>query len=208
MEIKTIIRKIKIAAHRPRNKKIFYVLCVVALVLWVMFRFAVIGAENRLVVFNPARAAVTDGVPVAVLNMTPRDDILRTAIMVKNNRAFVSAARAHMLRAGQKIGDGTIASVAQNIDIDTGMYAVRTRGVADGLQLAEIPSNGFFVPVYALNNGAVFIVRDGVAVHTPVKIAAQDSDNALVSAGIKNGDIVILSRVNDGDKIQIKEHAN
>lgn len=203
-KIKTFIKNIRKFAHRPRNKKIFYALCVLAVVLWVMFRFAVIGAQNRLVVYNPARAALTDGVPVAVLNMAPRNDILRTPIMVQRNRAFVSAERAHLLRAGQKIGDGVITSVSQNIDMDTGMYVVQTRDTTDGLQFAEFSVNGFFVPVYALDGDALFVVRDGVAVRVPVKIAGQDSDNALITSGIKTGDIVILTRVRDGVRVQVK----
>lgn len=202
--IKTFAKRIKKFAHRPRNKKIFYALCVLAVILWVMFRFAVINAQNSLNVFNPARAALTDGVPVAVLNITQRNDILRTPIMVKNNRAFVSAERAHMLRAGQKIGDGVITSVSKNVDLDTGMYVIQTRNVTDGLQFAEFNVNGFFVPVYALDGDALFVVRDGVAVRVPVKIAGQDSDNALIKSGVKAGDIVILTRVRDGDRVRIK----
>lgn len=202
--LKTFAKKIRKAAHRPRNKKIFYALCALVVVLWVMFRFAVIGAQNRLVVYNPARAALTDGVPVTVINMEPRNDILRTPIMVRRNRAYVAAERAQRLRAGQKIGNGTIASVSQNIDLDTGMYVVQTNGVADGLQFAEFNVNGFFVPVYALDGDALFVVRDGVATRIHVKVAGQDSDKALIKSGLNTGDVVILTRVADGVRVQVK----
>ena len=32
----------------------------------------------------------------------------------------------------------------------------------------------------------------------------QDADNALVSSGLNDGDVVILTHVSDGEKIQIK----
>lgn len=203
-KLKTFATKIRKIAHRPRNKKIFYALCALVVVLWVMFRFAVIGAQNRLVVYNPARAALTDGVPVTVISMTPRKDILRTPIMVRNNRAYVAAERAQHLRAEQKIGDGTIASVSQNIDLDTGMYVIQTRGTSDGLQFAEFSVSGFFVPVYALDGDTLFVIRDGIATRIPVKIAGQDSDNALIKSGLTTGDIVILTRVSDGVRVQVK----
>ena len=38
-----------------------------------------------------------------------------------------------------------------------------------------------------------------------VRVGRQDAENALVESGLRDGDIVILTRVSDGDKIQIKQ---
>lgn len=189
----------------PRGKKTTYLVLVVAMVGWVIFRFAVIGAQNRLQVFNAARDSVTNGVPVSVIEMQRGPGIVREPLTVQNNRAYVSGARAGLLRPGMRVGAGEIVSVASNIDLDTGMHVVRTRGVPDGLQYAEFHANGYFVPVSATSNSAVYVLRDGVAVLTPVTIARQDTDTAYITSGLHDGDIVILSRVADGDKVNVKE---
>ncbi len=192
-------------AGRPRNKKRLYVVFVALMVGRVLFRFAVIGAQHRLQVYNPARAAAAGGTPVAVMEMRRAPGVVREPLTVKNNRAYVSGARVGLLRAGMRVGDGEIVSVGAGIDLDTGMHVVRTRGVADGLQFAEFNANGYFVPVYAIEDGAVYLMRDGVAVRTPVQVTRRDIDTAYVSAGLNDGDVVILSRVDDGAKVVVKK---
>ncbi len=192
-------------AKTPRGKKTFYICFVVALACWVLFRFAVIGAQNRLQVFNPARDAALNGVPVEVLEIRRAPGIVREPLTVKNNRSYVSGARAALLRAGQKVGGGEIVSVSSNIDLDTGMHVVRTRGVTDGMQFAEFSATGYFVPVFAVNNGVVFVARDGVAVPVTVSVSRTDADTAYIASGLDDGDIVILSRVSAGDKIRVEK---
>ncbi|MDE5616149.1 MAG: hypothetical protein K2I81_04960 [Alphaproteobacteria bacterium] len=204
-KLKEKIVRVKEWAATPRAKKRIYVGLVVLLIGWVVFRFAVIGVQNRLQVYNPARAAKTDGIPVSVIEMSRTPGIILEPMTVKNNRAYVSGARAGLLRAGMKVGDGEIVSVASGIDLDTGMHVVRTHGVADGLQLAEFKATGYFIPVHALDNGAVFVVRDGAAHRVPVKVGRQDKDNAYITAGLADGDMVIVSRVADGDKVNVKK---
>lgn len=190
---------------RPRTKKRMYALIVVLVALWVVYRFAMVAAMNRTFVYNPVRAALENGTVVEVLNVTRQNGVIREPVTIKNNRAYVSGARAALLRAGQKIGDGEIVSVASGIDLDTGMHAVRTRGVADGLQYAEFRANGYFVPVYAVNNATVFVADGDIARARTVRVARQDSETAYITDGLRDGDVVILTRVADGDKIQIKK---
>lgn len=189
----------------PRAKKMMYMALVLIIIGWVVFRFVMIGVQNRIQVFNPTRHAATDGVPVSVVTVSRTSGVVREPLTVKNNRAYVSGVRATALRAGQKIGDGVIVSVAQNVDLDTGMHAVRTRGVSDGLQYAEFRADGYFVPVYAVSNGIIYVLRDGHAVATPVTVSRSDSDMAYITSGLGDGDVVILSRVADGAKVQVKE---
>lgn len=203
--IKEKMSRVKQWATTPRMKKRRYIALVVILAGWVVFRFAVIGAQNRLNVYNPSRAAASDGVPVSVMEMHMAPGVINEPLTVKNNRAYVSGAHARLLRAGMPVGAGEIVSVSSNIDLDTGMHVVRTRGVADGMHTAEFRANGYFIPVSAIDNGAVFVVRDGTAHRTPVTIARQDMDTAYITSGLQDGDVVILSRVADGARIKVQK---
>ncbi|MBD5388635.1 hypothetical protein HDR63_00050 [bacterium] len=187
----------------PRAKRRIYVLLCLMLAGWFVFRFQMIAVENARVVFNPTRYAAENGIPVQVITMQSAPGVLYEPISVKNNRATVSAERRDHFQAGQKVGTGTIRSVARQIDLDTGMYTVRTQGVSDGLHFAETQATGYFVPTDALNNDRVFVVRDGRAVARPVIVARRDATQALVTRGLRDGDMVIVSRVQDGQKIQV-----
>ncbi len=190
---------------QPRARKIMSIGLIAVLVLWVVFRFTMIGIENARSVYNAARVAQTDGVPVVVQQIERTSGVLREPIAVKNNRAYVASGRAHKFGAGQHVADGVIVSVSPDIDLDSGMHVVRTRGVADGLQYAEFRATGYFVPVYAVNNGVVMVVDGNVARARNIVVARQDAENALISSGLTDGDIVILTRVRDGEKIQVKK---
>lgn len=190
---------------QPRARKIMSICLGVALVLWVVFRFTMIGIENARSVYNAARVAQTDGVPVVVQQIERTSGVLREPIAVKSNRAYVASGRAHKFGAGQHVAGGVIVSVSPDIDLDSGMHVVRTRGVADGLQYAEFRATGHFVPVYAVNNGVVMVADGDIARARDVVVARQDAENALISSGLNDGDVVILTRVSDGEKIQVKE---
>lgn len=190
---------------QPRARKIMSIGVVVVLVLWVVFRFTMIGIENARSVYNASRVAQTDGVPVVVQQIERTAGVLREPIAVKSNRAYVASGRAHKFGAGQHVAGGVIVSVSPDIDLDSGMHVVRTRGVADGLQYAEFRATGHFVPVYAVNNGVVMVADGDIARARDVVVARQDAENALISSGLNDGDVVILTHVSDGEKIQVKE---
>lgn len=204
-KIKSTVSRVVTWLKTPRGKKTIYLALVIAMLGWVLFRFAVIGAQNQLQVFNTARDMAANGVPVSVVEMQRAPGVIREPLTVQNNRAYVSGARAGLLRAGMRVGTGEIVSVATNIDLDTGMHVVRTRGVPDGMQFAEFRATGYFIPVSSVSNNAVYVLRDGVAVRTPVTVSRQDTDTAYITSGLNDGDIVILSRVNDGDKVNVKK---
>lgn len=190
---------------QPRARKIMSIGLIAVLVLWVVFRFTMIGIENARSVYNAARVAQTDGVPVVVQQIERTSGVLREPIAVKSNRAYVASGRAHKFGAGQHVAGGVIVSVSPDIDLDSGMHVVRTRGVADGLQYVEFRATGHFVPVYAVNNGVVMVADGDIARARDVVVARQDAENALISSGLNDGDVVILTRVSDGEKIQVKE---
>lgn len=186
-----------------KMKQFFAILTIAILIGWVVFRFAAVASENSRHVFNAARVAIDQGMPIEAITVSRTDGVLREPIAVKNNRALVSGARVVKLRAGQKIGNGTITSVSHKIDYDTGMHVVRTSGVADGLQFAEISGNGFYLPVSAIENNTVMVVEDGVATVRNVVINAQDANMAQITSGLNDGERVILSRVQDGTKVKV-----
>lgn len=198
------MEKLKEKVSSPKGKRYTYIFCGVILLCWVVFRFSAIGAEKSLNVFNAARVAADIGTPVDVIEVSKTEDIIKEPIGIKNNRAYVSSARVDKLRSGQKVGNGEIVSVSSSIDLDTGMHVVRTRGASDGLQYAEFVGNGYFVPAYAVKGNSVLIAENGVAASREVTVVRQDSEKAFISEGLKDGDKVILSKVNAGDKVQVK----
>ena len=110
--------------------------------------------------------------------------------------------RVDKLQPGQRVDDGEIVSVSRDIDLNTGMHIVRTRGVSDGLHYAEYQTDGYFIPLYAVNNGVVMLDVDGIATPRDVDVLRSDAQTALVS-GLADGDIVILSQIDAGDRVQI-----
>lgn len=198
------MEKLKETVSSPKGRKIIYIICAAILVGWVIFRFAAVASEGAMYVFNATRVAADVGAPIQVVEAVKKDSVLKEPIAIKNNKAYVSSSRVDKFKVGQKVGNGKIISVSENIDLDSGMHVIRTRGVEDGLQYAEFVGDGYLVPAYSVKNGTVLVVEDGKAVSRNVKVIRQDSENALISDGLKDGDKVILSKVNAGDKVQIK----
>ena len=58
--------------------------------------------------------------------------------------------------------------------------------------------------MYAIKNNTVFIVDNNVASPRTVEVVRQDSENAYIVSGLNDGDVVILSNVNAGDKVKVK----
>ena len=199
--IENIVKKLK----TRKSKNVIYVVLCVLIVLAFGYRFYSVSRENSFEVFNIVRNNKSSGTPVSVLEMQKNNGVLYEPITIKNNRAFVSGKRVNMFRAGQKIGNCKIVSVSQNIDLDTGMYIVKTSNCSDGLQYVENVKNGFYIPVSAIHGNIVYIVDGNVARGVNIEIENQDMQNALVKSGIQSGDVVILSDVQNNQKIKISK---
>ena len=187
-----------------KTKKIIYTAVFGVLALWFVFRFVMVAIESHMDVFNPMRDENANGTLVEYVTAKKQNGIIGIPVSVQNNRAYVSGARRKKLRAGQKIGDGVISYVSSSLDLDSGMYVVKTRGVADGITNAEIDLNCFFVPAYAVHDGVIFIAESGIARARTVTVVSSDSDIACVSDGIQDGDKIVISHVNVGQKINIQ----
>lgn len=197
--------KIQQALRSKKIKHTFFIALVAIMVGWVIFRFIAFASENARFVYNASRVAAENGLPVEYVTVHIESGTLYEPLSVKNNRAYVSGERASKMRAGQKIENGKITFVSNNIDLNTGMYLVRTSGVSDGLHFAEFTTNGIFVPLYAISDNSVFVADNGIATKRNIKIARQDSENAYVESGLNSGDVVILSKVQSGVKVKLNK---
>lgn len=201
-KMRKITEKIK-NLNTQRTRHIVLRIIMVVFALFVIYRFVSFGMEKNMSVFNMTRDAEKNGVPVSVLEMKKTDGVIYEPLFIKNNRAYVSSMRVSKFKSGQKISDGgEVVSISSSIDLDSGMHIVRTRGAADGAHTVEIRENGFYVPTYAVHNGNVFIVRDGVAHSIPVAVIRGDADNTMIT-GVENGDVVITSHVSEGNKVKV-----
>ncbi len=200
------MKRLQDTINSKRFKHVMHAIMAMLMIGWVVFRFCAVASENARYVFNASRVAADVGMPVYTVNMENKNGVLYEPLAIKNNRAYVTGDRAENLRAGQRVGSGEIVSVSRNIDLDTGMFVVRTRGVEDGLHYAEFTANGFFVPLYAIRDNTVFVVQKGIAVARDITIARQDSETAYIASGLNTGDVVILSSVNAGDKVSIQDN--
>lgn len=197
--IEEIIKKLK----TRKSKNILYTVFISFVVAVFGFRFYSVSQENNFDVFNIERENIENGLIVDVLEMEKSDGVLLEPLTIKNNRGFVSGARVHNFKAGQKIGNCKIVSVSKNIDLDTGMYIVKTSGCADGLQYVENKVNGLYVPVSVIYGNSVYVADNGVARIREVVVQNRDAQNALIKSGLNVGDVVILSNVKNNQKIKI-----
>ena len=161
--------------------------------------------QHNQTVFNISRDVAANGTPVVTMTAQNSSGVLHEPITVEKNKAYVTGSRVGLFRAGQKVGGGKIASVSQNINLDTGMYVIKTTGVADGLQYVEYNRNGYFIPISAVVDSNVFVYENGVATLRKVIVAHSDADTALITQGLHDGDIVILSKVSAGEKVRLTE---
>lgn len=186
-------------------KKWIYILSVCAIVFWVCFRVVALILQHNQDVFNISRDISINGTPVLTMTAQNSSGVLHEPITVEKNKAYVTGNRVGLFRAGQKVGNGKITSVSQNINLDTGMYVIKTSNVENGLQYVEYTRNGYFVPVYAVVDDNVFVYENGVATLRKVIVAHSDADVALITQGLHDGDIVILSKVSSGERVRIEK---
>lgn len=200
-KIENVVKKLK----TRKSKTIIYTIVIVLIAMAFGYRFYAVSQENNFEVFNIIRNNEANGIPVHVLTMQKTDGVLFEPLTIKNNRGFVSGARRGYFKTGQKIGNCKIVSVSDNIDLDTGMYVIKTSGCKNGLQYAENKKNGFYIPVSALQGNTVYVVNGDVAKLRQVSVENRDLQNALIKSGINEGDVVILSNVKENQKIKIEK---
>ncbi|MBR3511111.1 MAG: hypothetical protein IKN73_03555 [Alphaproteobacteria bacterium] len=197
--IENIVKKLK----TRKSKGIIYTIVIFCVAALFGYRFYAVSQENNFEVFNIIRDNMENGLPVEVLNMEKTDGVLMEPLTVKNNTAYVSGARIKYFKSGQKMDNCKIVSVSSEIDLDSGMYVIKTDKCVDGLHYAENKKNGFYVPVSAIRGNSVYVVNNGVAQIRDIVIDNRDAQNVLIKSGLESGDIVILSNVQNNQKIKI-----
>ncbi len=199
--IEDIIKKLK--THKSKN--IIYTIFIALVVCVFGYRFYSFQKENNFEVFNIIRFNMENGVPVEVLKIEKTDGVLLEPLTIKNNYAYVSGARINTFKVGQQIGECKIISVSKKIDLDTGMHVIKTSKCPNGLQYVENRKIGFYVPVSAIHGNYVYVADGDVARVREVVIENVDAQNALIKSGLISGDIVILSNVQENQKVKIEE---
>lgn len=197
--IENIIKKLK----TRKSKNIIYLIVVSVVVGCFAYRFNAVQQEKNVDVFNIARNNLENGLPVQVLEMHKTDGVLYRPVTIKNNRAYVSGARVGFFKAGQKIGNCKITYVSKDLDLDTGMFVIKTTNCDDGLKYVENKKHGFYVPASSVSGNTVFIADGDIARARKIVINGRDAQNVLIESGLNDGDVVILSSVSDNQKIKI-----
>ncbi|MCL2758117.1 MAG: hypothetical protein FWE64_02215 [Alphaproteobacteria bacterium] len=184
-------------------KKIIAIVAALAVLGIVANRAVQISRENARKVFNVARDVETRGIPVETMRAEIAPGFLREPVAARRGRIYVSGARVRRFSVGQRLsGGGTITSISRNIDLDTGLFLMRTTA-PDGNHFAEIPHTGVFVPLYAIHGTTVMIATGGFADARTVDIIARDAERAVVS-GIRGGEEIIITRIAPGAKIRVQ----
>jgi hypothetical protein len=184
-----------------KNKIIMLSTAAVVLAL-VTYRAVQISIENSRTVFNIARAHAQHGTPVETRIARTQTGHLLEPIAVAGNRIYVSGARVHRFKVGQRLaGGGRITSVSNRIDLDTGLFIVRTSGATDGSHFVLAEHTGIFLPLHAVSNSSVMIVENGAARARDVVVIASDAETVVVR-GLLDGDVAILTQVAPGTKIK------
>ena len=196
------------------KKKLIIWGIVAAIALIVGYRIVRIHSESKRVVFNIERHNADAGTPVETMTASVKTDTLAEPVSVKNGKAAVSGARIGKFKIGQKLSaGGHVISVSRTLDLDTGLFAVRTSS-PDGDMFVSIEYTGVFIPNFAVQSvcdssgpdcNSVMIDAAGVAAARPVSVIASDAMRSVVS-GLNNGDAVILTRVAAGAKISSKDN--
>lgn len=198
-KIEKIIDKMK----TRKAKNITYLVCFTLFFVMFAYRFYVVEAERNANVFNIIRNNASTGMPVNVITVSGQDGFLHEPVNIRNNRAYVAGNRVGMFKVGQNVGNCKISYVSNNIDLDTGMYVIKTSKCEDGLRFIENKKHGFYVPVSAVSGNYVYVVNGGVAQKREVVISGRDLQNVVIQSGLNDGDMVILSNVKDNQKIRV-----
>ena len=88
------MEKIEKIIHSKKFKHTFVIAFIAVMLGWAGFRFAMIASENARQVYNIARVSATNGIPVETVVMSVQTGVLYEPLAIKNNRAYVSGARA------------------------------------------------------------------------------------------------------------------
>jgi len=175
------------------------------------------GDTNGLVVINQVA-------PISVIFSIPEDNV--TALMKKVHEGGALKVEAYDRGNAQKLADGVLSTVDNEIDTTTGTVKLRAQfDNADGalfpnqfvnvFLLQELLQHQLIMPNSAVRRGApngvvstfVYLVNpDRTVTVRPVTLGVVDGERVAVLAGLAAGDAVVTAgadRLRDGAKVQI-----
>lgn len=185
-----------------QNKKKLYTYIAIIIAIAFVYRFIKVGMEKFEVILSPQREFITNGKKVEILEIKNENNYIKVPVTIKNNTAFIPQNKLELFFKNQKIENGgEIISVNKKLDLDTGMYVLKTKGVTDGLNYALIYKNGIFIPTNAIDENKVYVKENNFAVTKNITVIIRDENTAFVE-GLNEGDILITSKIQNGEKVK------
>ena len=185
-----------------QNKKKLYTYIAAIIAVAFIYRFIKVGMEKFEVILCPQREFIKNGKQVDILEIKKEISFIKVPLTVKDNTAYIPQNKLNLFFKNQKIENGgEIVVVNKKLDLDTGMYKLKTKDVMDGLNYALIEKEGFFIPTDAIDENKVYIKENGKAVVKNITVVMRDENIALVD-GVTDGNILITSKITDGEKIK------
>ena len=175
------------------------------------------GDPNGIVVINQLQ-------PITVIFAIPEDNV--TTLMPRLHGGTPLSVEAYDRANSNKLADGTLLTVDNEIDVTTGTVKLRAQFAnADGLLfpnqfvniqlLQELLHNQIIIPNAAVRRGApngvvttfVYVVNaDRTVTVRPVTLGVLDGERVAKNAGLAPGEIVVTEggdRLRDGAQVQL-----
>lgn len=185
-----------------QNKKKLYIYIVTIICVAFVFRFVKVAIERYEKILCPQREFIENGKKVEVLEIKKQNNFIKVPLTIKNNIAYIPQNKLNLFFKNQKIENGgEIVVVNKNLDLDTGMYILKTKNVTDGLNYALIYKDGIFIPTDSIDENKVYVKENNKAVVKNINIIMRDENIALIE-GLEEGDILIISKIQDGEKVK------
>jgi hypothetical protein len=211
---------------------VYSAIMIVSVILVIMRQDAVRKARGQKVV-SDVQQWKENGKPVTAEKIVPKDVKVFTKFSVVRDRGekrlkgFVTADIKNELKPGDDIyyGNdpekiGKVSAVSDEMDIDTGMYQI---DVDIGLERRVLVLNAHTdtlqdvinVPKSVLKKDDtgtyLWKIDDGKAVKAYVDVSSQNGYGAVISNGVKAGDLVVMtgqSRLREGDLVKVVHEGN
>ncbi|MGH7814226.1 MAG: MdtA/MuxA family multidrug efflux RND transporter periplasmic adaptor subunit [Candidatus Binataceae bacterium] len=170
-------------------------------------------------------AVITQLQPISVIFSIPEDDLPRVFAAMKANPHLPVAAYDRDFK--QQLAAGTLLTVDNQIDPNTGTVKLKAKFAnendalfpnqfVNAKLLVDTIHNAILVPAAALQRSQrgtfVYVAApDGTAQMRSVKIAAQRSDLAAISSGVKPGELVVvdgMDKLRNGTRVKVQLAAN
>jgi multidrug efflux pump subunit AcrA (membrane-fusion protein) len=218
-----------------RKRNLVYLAIILAVLIAVVARQRAVTAERNQKIISSFSEWRENGKPVVVRTVKKKDVAVYTKVtfwqiaphvfeaqVSREVRDQLSIGQTMQFRVDGLIFEGTIAEVAEEISLDTGMYPVRTEfdqtfdipgwGVAYA-HIQTIP-DAISIPNEIIEKKGekdfVWKVKSGTAVRQEIAIRQRDGYGAIVSRGVEEGDVIVVegfTLLREGDNVNIQKES-